>query len=406
MRARSLIPILLLCLWAVDAKALDISDNFTLTGYGDVRVVAPPGTVSYVDGGLGKLRFGGGTTTVHFAEGIAQGEYSLTDTLSAVALVRAEPTDRDVVDPLETYVRYTPAETDALSWSIKSGVFFPSISLENDDLGWTSPYTLTPSAINSWIGDELRTIGSEATVRWQNDFGTLSLVGALTCCNDEAGTLMADRGWALDDRPTGLFERVRLPEATEKLFGAQLLNARTGMFDEIDGQPGWYAGGGWQLPGIVQLSVIRYDNEGNPRARTARDTAWDTRFWALGARTSWQSFTLIAQAMRGDTVIAGHGFVSQTQFQSAFLLASYDWNDLRFSAREEAFATRNVGANNANLNEDGDAFTAAVSYTPHDWVRLACEFIALHSRRGEYVTAGLPYDQNDSQFQISTRLFF
>ena len=48
---------------------------------------------------------------------------------------------------------------------MKTGAFFPTISLENDDLGWTSPYTLTPSAINSWIGDELRTIGSEAILR-------------------------------------------------------------------------------------------------------------------------------------------------------------------------------------------------------------------------------------------------
>ena len=50
-----------------------------------------------------------------------------------------------------------------VSWSVKTGAFFPTISLENDDLGWTSPYTLTPSAINSWIGEELRTIGSEGT---------------------------------------------------------------------------------------------------------------------------------------------------------------------------------------------------------------------------------------------------
>ncbi len=50
---------------------------------------------------------------------------------------------------------------------MKSGAFFPTISLENDDLGWASPYTLTPSAINSWIGDELRSIGSEATMRWK-----------------------------------------------------------------------------------------------------------------------------------------------------------------------------------------------------------------------------------------------
>jgi len=76
-------------------------------------------------------------------------------------VLRAEPDDRNVVDALEAYLRYAPASDGDVSWSMKAGAFFPTISLENDDLGWASPYTLTPSAINSWIGDELRTIGGE-----------------------------------------------------------------------------------------------------------------------------------------------------------------------------------------------------------------------------------------------------
>ena len=66
---------------------------------------------------------------------------------------------RSGVDALETYLRYDDAGAHDLSWSVKAGAFFPTISLENDDIGWASPYTLTPSAINSWIGDEMRTIG-------------------------------------------------------------------------------------------------------------------------------------------------------------------------------------------------------------------------------------------------------
>jgi hypothetical protein len=88
------------------------------------------------------------------------------------------------------------------------------------------------------------------------------------------------------------------------------------------------------------------------------------------------------------------------------VLASYDLGDWRVSAREEAFATRKVAATNANLNEDGDAFTGAVSFAPRDWLRLTGELIALHARRGEYVTAGLPYSHSDTQFQFSSRFFF
>jgi hypothetical protein len=405
MRAGLSIAALLLAISASHAKAFDITDDLMITGYGDVRIVAPTDTTSYVNGGIGKLRYGDGATRARFAEGVAQIEYTPTSELAAVTLLRAEPYDRNVVDSLEAYVRYTPAADGDVSWSAKAGAFFPAISLENDDLGWASTYTLTPSAINSWIGDELRTIGGEATLRWKTDYGTLAAIGAVTCCNDQAGILMADRGWALDDRPTGLFERVRLPVATQKLFFSPLY-ARTGLFDEIDGNVGWYAGASWQMPGIVKVSVTRYDNDANPAARTARDTAWDTRFWNIGARSDWGRLVVMAQAMRGDTVIAGTGFVSHTKFQSAFVLASYDFDNWRISAREEAFATRKVAAANANLNEDGDAFTAALSFAPRDWLRLTGELIALHARRGEYVTAGLPYDRHDTQFQFGTRLFF
>ena len=71
------------------------------------------------------------------------------------------PRQRSGVDALEGYLAGIPPSQGDVSWSVKTGAFFPTISLENDDLGWTSPYTLTPSAINSWIGEELRTIGSE-----------------------------------------------------------------------------------------------------------------------------------------------------------------------------------------------------------------------------------------------------
>ena len=143
-----------------------------------------------------------------FAEAVLQAAVKIDDDFSAVAVLRAEPEQRTGIDTLEAYVSWHPAASGPFSWSVKAGAFFPTISLENDDLGWTSPYTLTPSAINSWIGEELRTIGSEAILRYDTGgFGTVSLTGAVTCCNDPAGVLMADRGWAMDDRPSGLFER-------------------------------------------------------------------------------------------------------------------------------------------------------------------------------------------------------
>jgi hypothetical protein len=35
--------------------------------------------------------------------------------------------------------------------------------------------------------------------------------------------------------------------------------SNTGIFNEIGEQVGWYAGGAWQIPGIVKLTITRYD---------------------------------------------------------------------------------------------------------------------------------------------------
>jgi hypothetical protein len=403
MRANLVIAALLVAFCA-KAEALDLTDDLSVTGYGDLRVIAPTDQQTWLKGGLGKFRYGSAQNIG--GEGVAQADWAMAPDWSAVSVLRAEPEDRNVVDALETYLRYAPAGEGDISYSVKAGAFFPAISMENDDLGWASPYTLTPSAINSWIGDELRTIGSEGTVRWKADLGTVSLLGAVLCCNDEAGIVMADRGWSMDDRPSGLFERIRLPTATEALFHAPSSYARTGLFDEIDGRPGWYGGASWQADGVGKISVIRYDNEGNPAARSSRDSGWDTRFWSVGARSGVGPLTLIAQALRGQTNIAGPGFVSATHFQSAFLLASYDVDDWRVSAREDVFATRRVAATNNLWNEDGDAFTAAVSWSGFDWLRLTGEVVTMNSRRGEYVSAGLGLNRNDTQVQFDSRFFF
>src|SRR6185295_12162247 len=144
-----------------------------------------------------------------------------------------------VVDLVEAYFKYRPVSTTPLRWSFKAGAFFPPISLENDGIGWTSPWTLTPSAINSWVGEELRTIGGEGRLEWRGAAHQLEAFGALYAANEPAGALLADRGWALHDRPTGLFDRVRIPDA----MAATLRRSAPfyeGPFQQLDGRVGWY----------------------------------------------------------------------------------------------------------------------------------------------------------------------
>ncbi len=393
------IPLLVLSFASAEAAELNLS------GYLDMRLITPTAQQGWVQGGLGKFRFGGGEN-VRFGEAVLEANADLLDGLSAQVTARAEPTDSSVVDLLDAYLLYAPKSGGDFSWSVKAGAFFPAISLENDDIGWTSPYSLTPSAINSWVGEELRTLGGEASLRWNTGgAGTLAATGALLCCNDEAGILMADRGWGMDDRPTGLFERVRTPDATSRMLH-RTVPFTSGMFDEIDNRLGWYGGLTWELPeGLGKIQALRYSNTGDPAAVTSRDTAWETKFWSFGARTHVAGVNLIAQQLSGYTAIEVFGTEYPTKFQSGFLLAFYDWNDIRFSAREDLFQTRGATAASP-FSEDGDAFTAAVSWTGAPHLRFTAEIIAMDSRRGEYVLDGRPARLGATQGQFSIRYVF
>jgi hypothetical protein len=384
------------------AQAVD----FSFQGYADFRVIAPDGETSWIDGGLGKFRYGGTQPDpdFRFAEAVGQATVSFTGDLRAVTTLRVEPEQRTGVDALDAYLAYTPASGDVWNWSAKVGTFFPPFSLENTDLGWTSPYTLTPSAIDSWFGDELRTIGGEASVRRQTSLGTFALTAALFCCDDPAGVLIADRGWSLDDRPTGLFEEPHLPDATLRLFGRPAPD-RTPIFKEIDNRIGWYAGARWSPPGIGTLSLYRYDNDADPSAHDDDYFAWHTRFWSAGWESHFGAFAVLAQALRGDTTIEPTpASPATTSFQSAYALLAYDITDeWRISGRAETFSTHRAPF--SPLNENGHAFTAALSWSPRDWVRVTGEVIDLDSTRAERVLEGISSAQSQTQYQLSARFF-
>jgi hypothetical protein len=386
--------------FGANARAAD----FSFEGYADFRLVVPGKETGWLDGGLGKLRFGGNQPdpNFRFAEAIGQATLSLDDNLHFVAVGRLEPEQRSGIDMLEAYASYRPG-LDGWNVTLRAGAFFPPFSLENTDIGWTSPYTLTPSAINSWVGDELRTIGVEARVERQTSIGTFALTVSLFCCNDPAGVLIADRGFTLDDRPTGLFENVREPDATLELFQAAHPD-RTPLFLEIDDNVGWYAGATWSMAGIGKAAVYRYDNEANPAAHIDDYFAWRTHFWSFGWESHFGPMSFLAQGLTGDTAIRPFpGFTATTTFRSAYLLAAYDLDDWRVAARAEAFQTRAKAAPGL-LDEDGDAFTFSASWTPKDWLRLTSEVIRVTSRRGERAIVGLSPTHSDTQFQLSVRI--
>ena len=165
---------------------------------------------------------------------------------------------------------------------MKIGAFYPPVSLEHRAPGWSNPYTISSSALNTWIGEELRTIGvgyeleylgQQSGSAW--DFG---LNAALYGWNDPAGIIIALRGFAMHDRQTPVFGRIG-----SYAYGRP--DQRV-LFAEIDNRVGYYVGGYAKHDIGIELRALHYDNRADPSAfmPSIDDYAWDTRFDSLGLR--------------------------------------------------------------------------------------------------------------------------
>ncbi|HYU11968.1 MAG TPA: hypothetical protein VEK82_05275, partial [Stellaceae bacterium] len=140
-RATGLIAAILLLALPFAAQAQDFSVN----GLVDLGFAKPSEETSWLKGGLGKLDGGGsGQRDVAFVgQALADLRLQLDPSLAGFVQMRLAPDQHVPFDILEAYARYQPVSTRDWRWSVKLGAFFPPISLENESVGWTSPWTLT-----------------------------------------------------------------------------------------------------------------------------------------------------------------------------------------------------------------------------------------------------------------------
>ena len=383
--------------------------EFHFTAFGDVRLIVPPDTDAYLDGGLGKLRFGADDPSPGAKLGDVIGEGSLTidDDWTLQADARINPQYGPAVDLLEGFARYAPHSDGEWSWSVRAGAFFLPVSLENEQTGWSTFWTVTPSAINSWIGSELRTIGAEGTLAWRRNGGTFTAIGAIFGDNDPAGILISFRGWNFDDRVTGLFEKTRLPDSMSAILH-QPVPLERNLFQEIDSRPGWYLDLSWEPSDATGFEIMRYDNDADPTQHAGNQFAWHTTFWDLGFRQQIGQVTILSQAVGGGTIIrpSSENF-TQTDFKSAYALVGWDLDDWWLAARADVFQTRTHTAAVAPspLSEDGHSFDATVSWLPRRWLRLGAEYLYVDDSRAQRVIDGDAPHQIESQFQLVARTY-
>jgi hypothetical protein len=360
-RARSLAPSLLLTLLAlpellaVAAGPADAAMN-DLDATIDVRAIASDGERSYLDGGLGLLRYDENHQGLRIGElrlGYL-GQFADIVHITVEAVSYADG-DRLPLDLTEAFIEIRPFPHNGWRSNVKIGAFYAPISLENRLQGWRSAYSLTPSAINTWIGEELRTIGAEYDLDWLgrqrgHDWG-FGLGAAAFGWNESAGTLLAERGWALDDRQTTLF-------GYAANLGVGPVYRPRPFYWDIDRRAGYYVDGNAKYLDDLELRALHYDNRADPDVYepALNDYAWHTWFDSAGARwTPAPDWTVISQWLAGDTCVAGLLFC--WQYGSEFLLTSWQHGPNLLSARYDDFQT----------HADHPAFIASVEQRGHAW---------------------------------------
>src|SRR3954449_6279621 len=302
----------LAALWASPAIAessLKLLSPDTLELFGDVRLVAVDGERSWVDGGFGKLRSSGGGDDFRVRPQLGNvnlvWQPQFTWSLFAVIVGSLEGGDRTEAGLSQAYLSFKPMRGSKVAFSARAGPLFPPVSLEHEGADWHVKDSITPSAINSWIGEEVRPLAAEATVTASLGAHRLRATAALIAANDTSGTLLTFRGWALHDRTTLAFNRQPLPPLGSDVAGYQapfthpLLDVGPGFAH----RPGYYAKLSWQPPVPIRFELFRYDNGADPEAvNSDLEWGWHTRFNSAGMVADLGSGTeLKAQALQGRT---------------------------------------------------------------------------------------------------------
>jgi hypothetical protein len=380
-----------------------------LHGYAELRLGAASGERSWLDGGLGKGRFDDDfRARPSAALALA---WQLAPEWLASTQLQYQDGQRRPVGVLDAWLRVRPVSTTPWRWSLKLGAFFPPVSLVNDGIGWTSPWTLTPSAIDSWVGEELRATGAEFALEHRSTAATWRGVAAAFGRNDPAGDLLASRGWALGDMTSALNAELREPDVYAPLTGTSAPIVFR-PFVEIDHRIGWYAGISRESAGGAMLSVLRYDNRGDPTAwewqGARRVFAWHTRFWSVGARARTGQVQWIAQVMDGATAFEPRpGLLLDTQLDAGYLLATWGRGDWQPALRIDAFRLRQLPDTlAAPLDEHGNALGAALNWRPREGLRITGEVLRIDSTRNQRRLEGLSPRQVDLQAQVALRASF
>ncbi|HVF15514.1 MAG TPA: hypothetical protein VNA21_01340 [Steroidobacteraceae bacterium] len=377
----------------------------------DVRAVAVDSPLqSFTEGGMGLLRFDEEHDGVQLGRVLLDVAGPLRETFHYTLSASAtDDGDQNPLDLTEAYIDWRPYPQSAWRWRARGGAFYAPISLENRAIGWQSTYSLSPSAINTWVGEEMRTIGVEvASTSLGRQAGRsfdITILGAAYAWNDPMGVLILQRGWGIHDRQTPLFGSLPRPLIQDPD------NTTIEFFDEIDDRVGYYVGAEIKWTDDSLIRLMHYDNLGDPDDRTAKEPAWATKFDALGGRLELpHDISLLTQVMFGETEAGPQGNgrgIFVVEFWSYYLLASQRWGDHRYTVRyDRLYTDTERGARLLRSVQNATAWTAAYLFDLDDHWQFAVEGVRISGSLAQRAAVGAPVQATERQLQLAVRWTF
>ena len=383
-----------------------------LHGLVDARAVAVDASTSWLHEGMGKLRYD--RSGLRLGQATLAADADLADTVSATIVANASDDRRGALGVNEAFLSWNPLPNGPWKARLKAGAFFPvtSMELDYDSVGWTPTRTVSSSAINSWIGEELRTKGIELNLSRNgrlagspHDFG---LTAAVFGWNDEAGALLAWRGWTVSERITSLTEPLRLPDLPVYRRGGGLWQNRTiHPFHEIDHRLGYYLSANYAWRGLLEVNAMHYDNRANPNTIEDGQWGWTTRFKHLGLRlhpgAAWE---LAAQAMQGSTLVGRDAVYAD--FGAWYALASHRLGPGQATIRYDHFSADeedDILPQDPN-SEHGHALALAYALDLNPSFTLVTEFLQVNSERPARALLHTDPHQRERSLTVSLRYHF
>lgn len=370
---------------------------------------------SWLAGGLDATRIDESSEHLLLGQAIVEARWQFADALSVQGFVSAYEDGGDTVGVNELFIDYRPVPLNGYRFNAKVGAFYPAISLENTKTGWTSSGILSNSAINTWLGEELRILGSEVSVTrlgraHRSDWdlgGSISVYGG----NDPTTALLAWRGWGIHDRQVRLGEKISFAElpviGVDEGFSSQ--SEDFDPFVEVDDRPG-YALSLWAAKKRgLKVKLYYYDNRADPKAIRQGQYAWHTKFHHISVWLPLNNeTTLLSQWLKGKTNMGEDTNIAvRADYQAWYVGLRKQWRGFQFTLRYDDFEVEDLDITFMdNNNQDGRSWTFAASYVFNQAIHMVFEHHRFKENNYARRYFSLPINNDYQQSQVALQWRF